>query len=226
MSDLTRGRLWRDLLKTCAMDRNRGPGAPEKPLAPRLDPPHLLSRLNLAVPVNNHPAPAVYPPPMRTLILATCCFLTLPLFAQNAPRRPIPATIGAPGLVQNPGAADALDHNITLRLHGTTTTGTDVDLSLCGIGPRFTADQIVNDDTLLTCIYNVSTAGDGYQVTYTVSARLKVATQSGPNSSYEYRDVSISGTILCSLDHPQTLVRNGSKPLQLTITREAEKDGP
>ncbi len=79
---------------------------------------------------------------------------------------------------------------------------------------------------MLICEYVVSETKTGYRVSYSVAARIKVATQTSQNSTnIEYRDVSISGTVLCSADRPQVLVRNGSKPLQLTITKEAES-GP
>lgn len=110
-----------------------------------------------------------------------------------------------------------------IRLNGTTTTGADVDLSLSGIGPRFIADQVVNDDTLLMCQYEVSEVDTGYRVSYTVGARIKIPTQGNSNTtSYEYRDITVIGTILCSKDTPQVLVRNGTKSLNLTITENTE----
>jgi hypothetical protein len=60
---------------------------------------------------------------------------------------------------------------------------------------------------------------------YSVSGSVKVAAQDGQNpTSYQYRDVLISGTVLCSVGSPQVLVRNGSKQLQLTITNDAKQD--
>ena len=159
---------------------------------------------------------------MKATLLAVSCFLALPLIAQNTPRRVIPPPGVSNGAAQSSGESEPLKNNITIRLHGTTTTGADIDLSLSGIGPSFSADQVVNDDTTLTCRYVVSETETGYRVSYSVSARLKVATHVNQNvTNYEYRDVSISGTVLCSADRPQVLVRNGSKPLQLTITQEA-----
>ncbi len=180
--------------------------------------------------------------PMKATLLAVSCFLISPLLAQEAPRQRITPPNQPPpqrlqpqpqpqsqlrmpiGAAQTPAEADTLKKNITIRLHGTTTTGTDIDLSLSGIGPRFRADQVVNDDTMLLCEYLVSETDTGYKVSYTVSARIRVSSQGSPNNtSYEYRDVSTSGTVLCSVDRPQVLVRNGTKPLQLTITKEAEQ---
>ena len=159
---------------------------------------------------------------MKATLLAVLCLITLPLIAQNAPRR-APQPRSSSGTLQSPGEAEALKENITIRLHGTTTTGTDINLSLSGIGPRFTADQVVSDDTMLTCQYVVSETETGYKVSYSIGTRIKVATHTSQNSTnYEYLDVTISGTVLCSLDRPQLLVRNGASPLQLTITKEAE----
>ncbi len=178
---------------------------------------------------------------MKATLLAVSCFLVSPLLAQEAPRERITPPNQQPpqrlqtqpqprmpiGAAQTPAEAEALQKNITIRLHGTTTTGTEIDLSLSGIGPRFRADQVVNDDTMLCCEYIVSETETGYKVSYTVSARIRVASQgSSNNTNYEYRDVSTSGTVLCSADRPQVLVSNGSKPLQLTITKEAEQPAP
>jgi hypothetical protein len=164
---------------------------------------------------------------MKATLLAGSCILAFPLIAQDAPRR-VGAQPRAPsGTLQSPGESEALKNNITIRLHGTTTTGADLDLSLSGIGPMFTADQVVNDDTMLTCQYVVSETETGYRVSYSISARIKIATQTSQSSTnFEYRDVSVSGTVLCSADRPQALVRNGSKPLQLTITKETEPESP
>jgi hypothetical protein len=163
--------------------------------------------------------------PMKTLLLVTACFLPFPLMAQNTPPplRPRPTVVTNP---QAAGAEGVLSENIVIRLQGVIATGADIDLSLTGIGPKFTADQVVNDDTLLRCEYVVSETEKGYRVSYFVSVRIKVATQMGTNATnYEYRDVSTSGTALCVLGRPLVLVRNGPKPLQLTITKGGEQAG-
>lgn len=160
------------------------------------------------------------------MLFAVSCLLTLPMFAQNpAPRSAAPRVV-PPGL-QAPVETVGLQENITIRLQGTTTTGSDIDLSLTGVGPKFSADQVVNDDIVLSCEYLVSETETGYKVSYVVSARIKVATQTGPNAtSYEYRDVSISGSAICKAGRPLVLVRNGAKPLQLTISKESEQTAP
>jgi hypothetical protein len=161
---------------------------------------------------------------MKTLILATACFMPFLLMAQNpVPRQPRPQI---DALLQQSGEAEGLKENVTIRLQGTTTTGADIDLSLTGIGPRFNADQVVNDDTVLHCQYVVSETESGYKVTYSVSGRIKVITQTTQKSTnIEFQDVSISGTVLCLAGRPKVIVRNGSKPLQLTIIKDAEDGG-
>ncbi len=161
---------------------------------------------------------------MKALLFATVCLLTLPLAAQNSPpSRIVPPRQGsAPAIdLQASGDENALNHNIQIRLQGTTTTGADIDLSLTGVGPKFAADQVINDDTVLSCQYVVRKTETGYKVSYIVSTQMKVSTGSG---SFQYRDVPISGTVLCSLNQPVILVKNGQKPLQLTISTEVVKD--
>jgi hypothetical protein len=157
---------------------------------------------------------------MKILMLSTACLMPYLLMAQvMVPRQPRPR-VEPPS--QQPVNAVGLKENITIQLQGTTTTGSDIDVSLTGIGPRFSADQVVNEDTLLTCEYDVSETETGYTVSYNISARIKVAVQSGQiPGSFEYRDVSISGTVLCLANHPLVLFRSGQKPLQLTISKEA-----
>ena len=143
----------------------------------------------------------------------------MPLMAQDAPRqRLVPG-----GNVQRPAEPVSLEQNITIRLHGTTPNGSDIDLSLSGIGPRFTADQVIDDDTTLRCEFFVSQTETGYKVSYNVGAGIKVATQTSPDTkNFEYLTVGITNTVLCSADRPQVLSRNGAKSLQLTITKEVE----
>lgn len=113
-----------------------------------------------------------------------------------------------------------------IRLQGTTPAGIDIDVSLTGIGPRFKTDQMLDDGTVAQCEYVVSDNGNGYKVSYSLSVRVKVAMQPGPNASFQYQDVSTSGTVLCVESRPLVLARNGSKPLQLTITKDSANGEP
>lgn len=173
--------------------------------------------------------------PMKTHLLTISFLLALPLLAQNPGQVPVPnqqrvrQPINPQPQQNQPLQSEVvkeLEENITIRLQGTVTSGSEIDLSLSGVGPQFTADQVINDDTVLTCQYLVSETESGYKVAYTVGTRIKVVTQTNQNSTnYEYRNVSISGNVLCSAGRPVVLVRNGSKPLQLTITRQTEAAG-
>lgn len=175
-----------------------------------------LNRLNKLLPFD------LSNEPMKAIPVAISCILALPFLAQSpVPRQPRPRPVLAP----EESVEGELKENITIRLQGTTTTGSDIDLSLSGIGPRFTADQVVNDDTVLTCQFGVSETGTGYRVSYSVSARIKVITQTSQNSTnFEYRDVSISGNVLCIANRPVVVVSNGSKQLLLTISKQTEGD--
>ncbi len=96
-------------------------------------------------------------------------------------------------------------------------------ISLSGIGPRFNADQTIDEDTILNCEYMVSETDKGYKVTYNISTRIKVATEiSAGTTKYEYMSVRSSNTVLCAEGRTQVLVLNGDKSLKLTITKEAE----
>ena len=162
---------------------------------------------------------------MKSSILALSCLLVLPLLAQNAPGLVNPRI---PRRVSEQAAeSQALKKNITIRLHGTTTTGAEIDLSLSGIGPSFTANQVVNDDTMLTFEYMVSETGAGYEVSYTVGAQIDDPTLPQQNTPiFKYRNIIIRGTVLCSEKKAQVLVQNGTKSLKLTVTEDAEQDAP
>ena len=163
---------------------------------------------------------------MKATLLTISCLLALPLLAQN--QLPRQSRVGQPINPQQQSVVEeGLEENITIRLQGTVTTGSEIDLSLSGVGPKFTADQVINDDTVLTCQYLVPETEAGYRVSYSVGARIKVVTQKTQNSTnFEYRDVVISGNVLCLAGRPVVVVRNGSKPLQLTIIKGPEHDTP
>jgi len=157
--------------------------------------------------------------------------LAMPIYGQQMQR---PRVVPPPQPVvraESVGVEDALKENITIRLQGTAATGAEVDLSLTGIGPRFAADQMIGGDAVLTCDYVVAQAeGEGgYLVSYSVGVRVKVATHTNASqgtTSFEFRDVTITGTVLCRLDEAVAIVRNGDKPLQLTVSKAAgRQDG-
>lgn len=164
---------------------------------------------------------------MKTILSAFFCLLALPLMAQDArvPRLRVPPPMPYAETRETARQQESLEKNITIRLHGTTTNGDEIDFSVSGIGPEFMGQQVIDGDTILVCDYTVSATAKGFKVSYSVGSRIKVATEAVANTTnYKYRDISISGTILCSAGRAHVLVRNGAKMLQLTITEGAGED--
>lgn len=166
---------------------------------------------------------------MKTSTLAVSCLLVLPLVAQHAPiqvnlRKPISVT-------QQITEPPALKKSITIRLHGTNSNGAEIDFSLAGIGPKFLADQLINDETILQCDYVVSETETGYLVSYIIGSRITIRDGDNMNSARSssrdtIRDTYIRGTVLCANKKTQVLVQNGSKSLKLTITEDEGQAAP
>jgi hypothetical protein len=173
---------------------------------------------------------------MKALSLLLAVALIAPLAAQNPPqpargrvlppqagqqRPPQPGQPYAPLGEEDPGA-QLPDTNLTISLEGTTTTGSTIDLQLTGVGPKFMADQMIGEEgSVLTCQYTVAKEEKGYRVAYSIGVQLRVAVSvvqgEKGRTNYQYRDVSLSGTVLCSPGVPVVIVRNAKKPLQLTV---------
>jgi len=157
---------------------------------------------------------------MKTTILLLTALLSLPILGQTFQPRPRTVPTGMPQQEGQP-AGEQLQKNTTIRIQGTTTTGQDIDLSLTGLGPRFNAEQIIGaDDSVLNCEYLVKESDEGFLVSYVLRVRLKTA--SSP-TTYEFRDVSVTGNVLCKPGEPVVIVKNGEKTLQLTVTQEVDK---
>ncbi|MCW1916716.1 hypothetical protein OJ996_24225 [Luteolibacter sp. GHJ8] len=158
---------------------------------------------------------------MKSIALILASTLILPLSAQNPrPRQPIPPA-PQPGYPAQAAPEDpALTRNITIRLAGTTTTGSGIDLELTGTGPSFSAQQVVGEDqSILSCDYQVKESGGNYLVSYSIGMRIKVVTASHKETvNYEYRDVTINGSALCQPNKAVVLVRNSGKPLELLVS--------
>jgi hypothetical protein len=183
---------------------------------------------------------------MKAISLLVAAALIAPLAAQNPPNprsRVVPPPQGQqqqwpqqPGQPYAPrgdeGAGAQLpDTNLTVSLEGTTTTGSVIDLQLTGVGPTFMADQMIGEDgPVLTCQYTVTKDEKGYRVAYSIGVQLRIATSvvQGEKSmtNYQYRDVSLSGTVLCSPGVPVVIVRNAKKPLQLTVAEVPSPPAP
>ena len=159
---------------------------------------------------------------MKAILSIVAASLILPLAAQD-PAPPVRA--GRPRQAANPVQDDGgLSRNITIRLQGTTTTGNEIDLELTGSGPTFTAQQIAGkEESVLRCEYRVRETEGGYHVFYSVGTQIKVPTSVHKDSTnYEYRDVTIIGSVLCAAGKPVAIVRNGGKPLELVVSPVGE----
>ncbi|WP_411825485.1 hypothetical protein [Luteolibacter sp. AS25] len=164
----------------------------------------------------------------KTILVAAVCLFSLPTYAQTR----VPRTVAPPGVVSAPTAdsehGSGLTSNLSVLLEGSITADSVVDLSLTGSGPKFSAEQILEDETILHTEYLIATSERGYSVAYAVAARVKVKTRTANDqktANFEYRDVSITGNVICSLNEPIVLIRNGARSLQLTIKKEAEQGG-
>ena len=159
---------------------------------------------------------------MKAILSILAALLVLPLAAQEGQRPPRPR--GTPPGNVSAGEDGGLGHNITIRLQGTTTTGNEIDLELTGSGPTFTAQQIAGkEESVLRCEYRVRETEGGYHVFYSVGTQIKVPTSVHKDSTnYEYRDVTIIGSVLCSAGKPVAIVRNGGKPLELVVSPVGE----
>ena len=162
---------------------------------------------------------------MKATALILSAALVSPLFAQNQ-RMPRPRVVAPPEQrAESPAEPPAavIEGNITVRLDGTTTSGNEIDLSLTGIGPVFSASQLVGaEQSHISCEYSVTQAGEAFRVKYTISVRQKVATSVHKDTTnYEFISVTSQGTVLCQPGKPVVIVRNDAKPLQLTVGPEA-----
>jgi hypothetical protein len=165
---------------------------------------------------------------MKAILWIIVASLLSPLVAQDVTRPPRPRTGQQPGApVMKEAGANGLSRNITIRLQGTTTTNSEIDLELTGTGPTFNAQQMVGkDESVLSCQYSVAQAEGGYRVSYSIGMRVKVVTNIHKDTTnYEYRDVTINGSALCAAGKPVTIVRNGGKPLELVVTAVEAVEG-
>jgi hypothetical protein len=161
---------------------------------------------------------------MKAILSIIAASLILPLAAQEMQRPPRPRAAPSPGNV-SAGEEGGLGHNIAIRLQGTTTTGSEIDLELTGSGPAFTAQQMVGkEESVLSCEYRVTEADGGYRVSYSIGMQVKVVISSsqGESRNYEYRNVTINGSALCAAGKPVVIVRNGGKPLELVVSPAGE----
>lgn len=168
---------------------------------------------------------------MKTISLLLAAALLAPLSAQEPGVRPPRHRVSQPQQQVADPSAQLPDANIMIHLEGTTTTGDEIDLQLTGVGPTFTADQMIGEEnTVLSCQYGVSRAEKGYRVSYNITVRVRIATNvvrgEKEMTNYEYRDVSLGGAVLCTPGVPVVILRNAKKPLELTLSEEVPAPPP
>jgi len=141
------------------------------------------------------------------LILAG--FLSLPAQDLQPPEAPEPGHQDGP---------QVLTENIAIRLQGSLGKGPALDLTLAGAGPEFSADVVIPGDSgLLNHRYIVLAAGEKYRIEYSLNMRLPVETKVGERVSLEYRDLTLSGTVLLEKGEKVVIARNGEDKLTLGV---------
>lgn len=141
------------------------------------------------------------------LILAVC----LPLPAQDLqpPEAPEPPEQAGP---------QVLPENMAIRLQGGFGSGPTLDLLLAGAGPEFSADVFLPENSgLFNHRYTVRAAGERYRIEFSVNMRLPIETKVGERVSVEYRDLTLSGTVLLKQGETVVIARNGEDKLTLGV---------
>lgn len=167
---------------------------------------------------------------MKTALIASLALLSTPLFGQVYNPAPVPRSRVTPSVAE-PSAA--LDQNLTIRLEGEVAKNVKIDLSITGTGPKWLMDQIVGDDdeSVLSCEYQIEEKDGTFRVTYSVGVRVAVPSSRPasapvpgqpqppqPGGSISYRDCVIRGTVACRLGEPVEILKNGNQRVQLTIS--------
>jgi hypothetical protein len=175
---------------------------------------------------------------MKTALIVSLALLSAPLFAQvytpTPPGAPaaVPRARRAPQSEADPSAE--LNRNLTVRLEGEVAKNLKIDISVTGTGPKWIMDQMVgDDDSALTCEYQVEEKEGAFRVTYSVGVRVAVPSSRPagpvpagapgqpqpfqPGVSITYRDCVIRGTVACRLGEPVEILRNGNQRLKLAL---------
>lgn len=170
---------------------------------------------------------------MKIIFLLVTALAIAPIVAQErrVPAPPSPRAgvqrVPSPSARSSQTNAEALAENHTIHLHGMTSAGIPVDLSLTGIGPEFSADTVLDDDfSVLNCRFLVTQIDDRPVVDFAISVRVRVPTQtSGDAVSYSYQEVSTSGRAVTPLGKPLVIAASGKGDLVLTMTRTGDHAG-
>lgn len=135
------------------------------------------------------------------------------------PAAPIERKKAVPVLPKN------FTENITIQLQGSVNDGPPLDLSLTGVGPVFQADVVTGDNfTILSHQYSVVPASKGYKVEYNIGLRIRMEmSKTKQATSYEFRDVSVTGTVMATEGEKVVISRNGDRELALTLSKASKK---
>ena len=114
-----------------------------------------------------------------------------------------------------------LAENITIQLQGSVNAGPQLDLSLTGVGPVFQADVLTGDEhTILSHQYSVKPQEGRYRVEYHIGLRVRFeSSRNGNTTNYEYRDVSMTGTILAKEAEKVVISKDADRELSLTLKK-------
>ena len=170
---------------------------------------------------------------MKTALIVSLALLSAPLFAQVY--TPTPAEAPRVRRMPQPEAEPSaeLDRNLTVRLEGEVAKNLKIDLAVTGTGPKWVMDQMVgDDDSALTCEYQVEEKEGAFRVTYSIGVRVAITMPSSrpagpaipgqpqppqPGASISYRDCVIRGTVACRLGEPVEILKNGNQRLKLAL---------
>lgn len=174
---------------------------------------------------------------MKTALIVSLALLSAPLFGQvytpAPPGTPTPVPRVRP--VPHPEAESSaeLNRNLTVRLEGEMAKNLKIDIAVTGIGPKWVMDQMVgDDDSALTCEYQVEEKDGAFRVTYSIGVRVAITMPSSrpagpaipgqpqppqPGVSITYRDCVIRGTVACRLGEPVEILKNGNQRLKLAL---------
>ena len=120
-----------------------------------------------------------------------------------------------------PEGYQPLKANHTIRLHGTTSAGEKVDLSVTGIGPDLTGDHLQKESvTVLKFVYKVYRKDNSYLIDYSIYSRVRVITsKSRQGDNYEYRDITTKGRIISDPAKDVEIYKDGIEGLYLSIRK-------
>lgn len=153
------------------------------------------------------------------LILLLC----LPAWAQNAPvqrKRIMPSG-------QHTGSSQPIhNYNYVVKLSGSIIEGFPIDLTMTCADREIHVERYDRESkTITTCKFSVWPIEPGLKVHYQISMSIPVTTGDENKKSAHYRDVGLSGSVVCEDGVPVVLLKSGSNSLSLTVTPQPPPSG-